>query len=160
MRNGECTNEATDRNRQPTKFHLIEVTKPYDSTKNDPEKRTKNEANPELKSVAGWIGKPGRWIRSRGRIYHLTRRSSVAAGSSKLCFTLNYHFSTPSFLSNTASGWLQRVVRRIHVASPSRSLPLRTFALEITNLHPISSNSRKAFRSIRSRRPSTDGYLK
>ena len=73
MCNRECADEATERNHQPTKFRLIEVTKPQQSAKEDAEKRAKNEANPELKSVAWWIGKSRRWIRSGGRIYHLTR---------------------------------------------------------------------------------------
>src|SRR5882724_1220168 len=44
-------------------------------------------------------------------VSHLTRIRSATAGGSELCFTLNYHLSTLNFLSTTASGWLQRLVR-------------------------------------------------
>src|SRR5213595_2201951 len=43
----------------------------------------------------------------------LTRKSWATAGGSELCQTLNYHLSTLNFLSTTASGWLQRLVRAI-----------------------------------------------
>src|SRR5205823_237380 len=50
------------------------------------------------------------------RSCHLMRTRSATANGSELCFTLNYHLSTRNFLSATASGWLQRLVRRFDVS--------------------------------------------
>src|SRR5438034_11514431 len=41
----------------------------------------------------------------------LTKRRSATAGGAELCWTLNYHLSTLNFLSTTASGGLERLVR-------------------------------------------------
>jgi hypothetical protein len=37
--------------------------------------------------------------------------ASKHAGSSQLCFTLNYHLSTLNFLNTAVSSWLERFVR-------------------------------------------------